>query len=351
MDLLLQAKMVTSVLQSIPAAESLPGLNGGLEFNRASWGRQTRRLPPQQRVQGEEKGYERDTDTGHNGDRDSLIDGMRCSRSGRYRPACTEGTDRSGTTNLELSAEDWEFMASGNSVRCGDTTIEYQVRRSKRRKKTIQISVVGGEVRVAAPMRTPNSEIKAIVQKRAPWILRHISDPTPEVPPKRFVSGETLPYLGRDVPLVVEDAAVPRPQVSLDHLRFRITVPDSLTEEERYEAVRGALARWYRERASERMEALVTQWGPKVDAAKATRVLVRDQRRRWGSCAPDGTLRFNWRIVMLEPALVEYVAVHELAHLVHPNHSPSFWGLVSQVMPDAQDRRARLREEGRYLPL
>ncbi len=242
-------------------------------------------------------------------------------------------------------------MASGDSVRYGDTTIEYKVHRSKRRKKTIQISVNGGEVRVAAPMRTPNGELKAIVQKRAPWILRHISDAVPEVPPKRFVSGETLPYLGRDVPLIVEAADVCCPQVNLVHWRFRVTVPETLSEGERYEAVRKVMVGWYRERAAERMASLVEQWRPRLVVGKATRVLVRDQRRRWGSCAPDGTLRFNWRIVMLEPALIEYVAVHELAHIIQPNHSPRFWNLVSKVMPDAQDRRARLREEGRHLPL
>ena len=82
-----------------------------------------------------------------------------------------------------------------------------------------------------------------------------------------------------------------------------------------------------------------------------SRVLVRDQRQRWGSCAPDGTLRFNWRATMLPPALIEYVVVHELAHLTHRNHSTDFWGLVSEAMPDAQQRRQRLREAGRTLPL
>ena len=242
-------------------------------------------------------------------------------------------------------------MASGKRVCYGDTTIEYQVRRSKRRKKTIQISVDGGEVRVAAPMRTPDSELKAIVEKRALWILRHISDATPESPPKRFVSGETLPYLGRDIPLVVEAADVPRPQADLVHMRLRVMVPESLAEGERCEAVRGAVAGWYRVRAAARIQTLVELWRAKVGVVRETRVLIRDQRRRWGSCAPDGTLRFNWRIVMLEPALIEYVAVHELAHIIQPNHSPRFWNLVSKVMPDAQDRRARLREEGRHLPL
>ncbi len=242
-------------------------------------------------------------------------------------------------------------MASGNKVSYSDTTIEYQVRRSKRRKKTIQISVDGGQVRVAAPMRTPNNEIKAIVQKRAPWILRHIADAALEVPPRRFVSGETLPYLGREVPLVVVDADVPRPKIGLDLWGFRLTIPEALGDEERYESICEVVVRWYRERAAEQMQSLVEQWRPRLGTEKAPRVLVRDQRRRWGSCAPDGTLRFNWRVVMLETDLIEYVAVHEVAHLVHPNHSPSFWGLVNEVMPDAQDRRARLGEEGRVLPL
>ena len=78
---------------------------------------------------------------------------------------------------------------------------------------------------------------------------------------------------------------------------------------------------------------------------------MRDQRQRWGSCATDGTLRFNWRIMMLKPALIEYVVVHELAHLTHRNHSPDFWGLVASLLPDAQRRRQVLTEVGRTLPL
>ncbi|MCY4560018.1 MAG: M48 family metallopeptidase, partial [Chloroflexi bacterium] len=76
----------------------------------------------------------------------------------------------------------------------------------------------------------------------------------------------------------------------------------------------------------------------------------RNQRRRWGSCAADGTLRFNWRVMLLEPALIDYIVVHELAHLTHMNHSPAFWELVCQTIPDARHRRKRLRETSRALP-
>ena len=242
-------------------------------------------------------------------------------------------------------------MTMGNSVRYGNTTIDYQIQRSKRRKKTVQITVGGGGVHVAAPMTTPDGELRAIVRKRAPWILRHVSQSTLEAAPKRFVSGETLPYLGRNVRIHVEAAAVPLPNVRFDHWRFRVTIPEALSGENRYQSIRRAVVRWYRARADERIAETVERWWPRLGRGEMSRVLIRGQRQRWGSCTPDGTLRFNWRTVMLKPSLIEYVVVHELAHLTHLNHSADFWDLVSKAMPDAQQRRKSLRDTGRTLPL
>ena len=242
-------------------------------------------------------------------------------------------------------------MSERDSARFGDTTIEYEVRRSERRRKTVEITVDGGGVQVAAPMTTPDSDLRAIVRKRAPWILSHASGEMLEAAPKRFVSGETLPYLGRNVRLIVESADVRSPQVRFDHWRFRVAVPETLDGEERYERVRRAVVGWYRDRAAERLPDLVELWWPRLGRGERSPVLVRDQRQRWGSCAPDGTLRFNWRAMMLKPALIEYVVAHELAHLTHRSHSTDFWVLLSKVMPDAQQRRKSLKEAGRALPL
>ena len=231
-------------------------------------------------------------------------------------------------------------MSERSSVRFGDATIEYEVRRSERRKKTVQITVDGGGVQVAAPSKTPESELRAMVRKRAPWILSHASDEMLEATPKRFVSGETLPYLGRNVRLVVKTTDVRSPEVRFDHWRFRVAVPKATDDGHRYERIRRAVVGWYRGRATERLPEIVERWWPRLGRGEMSRILVRDQRQRWGSCAPDGTLRFNWRAMMLKPALMEYVVVHELAHLTHRNHSTNFWGLVSNVMPDAQQRRA-----------
>ena len=120
-------------------------------------------------------------------------------------------------------------MTIKNSVRYGNTTIDYQVRRSERRKKTVQITVDGSGVHVAAPMTTPDSELQSIVRKRAPWILSHASQSTLEAAPKRFVSGETLPYLGRNVRIHVETAKVARLKSSLSTTgASEIAVPEIL---------------------------------------------------------------------------------------------------------------------------
>ena len=242
-------------------------------------------------------------------------------------------------------------MTERDCVRFGDTRIDYEVRRSSRRRKTVQITVDGGGVQVAAPTTTTVSELRAIVRKRAPWILSHASDRMLEAAPKRFVNGETLPYLGRNVRMVVEDADVRKAAVRFDHWRFLVTAPKGLNGDERCDSIRRAVVRWYRSRADERLREAVDRWWPRLGYGERSRVLVRDQRQRWGSCAPDGTLRFNWRVTMVRPALVEYVVVHELAHLTHRNHSSEFWDLVSSVLPDAQRRRRDLREAGRTLPL
>ena len=241
--------------------------------------------------------------------------------------------------------------AETGKIRFGDTTIEYQVHRSQRRKKTIQISVYGGGVQVMAPTSTPDSELQAIVRKRAPWILNHTNKEALVVTPKRFVSGETLPYLGRNVRLVVERNDGRTPEVRFDHWRFRVSIPDDLEGEERYKRVRGVVVNWYRKRAAERLRNGVQCWWPRLGNGREPRILIRDQRQRWGSCAPDGTLRFNWRVVMLEPSLVEYVIVHELIHLNVTTHSDDFWRLLARELPDMNHRRRRLREVGKTLPL
>ena len=177
-------------------------------------------------------------------------------------------------------------MTERDRVRFGNTTIDYEVRRSERRKKTVQITTDGGGVQVAAPMTTPDSELRAIVRKRAPWILSHASGAMLDAAPKRFVSGETLPYLGRNVRLVVEFADVRSPELRFDHWRFRVAVPKTLNGGERFEPIRRAVVGWYRGRAAERLPNVVERWWSRLGRGEMSQILVRDQRQRWEAAPP-----------------------------------------------------------------
>ncbi|GMU39672.1 MAG: zinc protease [Chloroflexota bacterium] len=228
--------------------------------------------------------------------------------------------------------------------------VSYRVVRSARRRKTIEMTIEAEGVRVAAPMWASQHEIAAFVRSRVPWILKHGRRPAMEAPRTvEFATGEHLPYLGRSLPLLVEDRAIRRVQVRLDLLNLCIDIPRRIPEASRRASIEAALRNWYRARAEEEIPWRVEQWSARLGASPS-RVLVRDQRRRWGSCAPDGTLRFNWRLAMLEHRLIDYVVVHELCHLLHPNHGPRFWAEVERLMPDARVRRAALVRAGRTLP-
>jgi len=98
-----------------------------------------------------------------------------------------------------------------------------------------------------------------------------------------------------------------------------------------------------RELAAEELPELVASWAPAV-GVKPSRIQIRQQRTRWGSCSARGTISLNAQLMLLEPELRDYVIVHELCHLAHHNHGPHFWATVERVLPDYRTRRARLKE-------
>ena len=274
----------------------------------------------------------------------------------------------------------WESMvvdrrkgitSSRDCIVFDNTTIEFEVRRSARRRKTVEIALEGSNVRVLAPSNLPADDVRRIVRKRAPWILERLADSPVGPSQRRFASGDMLPYLGRDVKMVVQAADVPAPEVHFSRHQLlgtepirrspadmavwgkvlSVSVPHGIEDTERVEQVRSAIAGWFKDRAAEMLPKKVDVWRPRLSIDERPLVLVRNQRSQWGSCSSDGTIRFSWRVMMLELPLIEYVVVHELAHLKVMDHSAAFWEVVSEVMPDAKDRRRRLGAVSRTLPL
>lgn len=243
-------------------------------------------------------------------------------------------------------------MTERGEVRFGDARIAYRVVRSPKRHKTIEVTIDGpGDVVVAAPVDTPADRLAATVRRRAPWIVKHDgAAPVGAPPDRRFVSGESLPYLGRSVRLTVHPVDALEVAVRFHHWQFDVDVPRALKGEERQARVRAAFQAWYRERAAVKLPPRVDRLA-RLLGVRPKAILVRDQRVRWASCAPDGTLRFNWRAIMAPPAALDYVVAHELAHLKVRAHGPEYWAIVAQAIPDYRTRRERLREIGALLSI
>jgi len=105
---------------------------------------------------------------------------------------------------------------------------------------------------------------------------------------------------------------------------------------------------WLKAKAREEITAAAQQWASRMGLSYRS-ISIRDQKTRWGSCSSRGTLSFNWRLVMAPPAILEYVVIHELAHLKQPNHSRAFWQLTGQYYPDFKKARAWLRNNASLL--
>lgn len=242
------------------------------------------------------------------------------------------------------------MLTERSEIQFGLTTIPFLVRRSNRRTTVALTVEPTGKLVVTAPPKTSIDKLNGLVRNKARWVVERIKR-TSDVPPahhqREFVSGETVLYLGRQYRLkVVSDGA--GETASLHGRWLHVPVPGHLHGSDRARAVRHAVRAWLKSHAERRLPlrlaAICKRFG--IDTPS---IVVREQRKRWGSCDTKGTLRLNWRIIQAAPSLIDYVLVHELVHLRHQNHTRAFWAEVERMLPECEQRRRELRRIGASL--
>jgi len=217
--------------------------------------------------------------------------------------------------------------------------LRFEVRRSPRRT-AMQITVDrGGELLLSAPERCPTSALERFVREKRFWIYTKLAEkdalgPSAPLPKKQLVNGEGFPYLGRSYRLLLVDEQ--EAPVKLEQGRFKMARAHAA-------AGRDHLIRWYTQRASAWLTTRVGRFQGRLGVEPAG-LTVQDLGFRWGSCGKAGRLFFHWRTILLPPRVVEYVIVHELAHLHEPHHTPAFWARVERAMPDFAERKRWLGE-------
>lgn len=234
------------------------------------------------------------------------------------------------------------------SIQLGGVCVAYAFARGQRRSIGLRIDAEGLSVR--APTRTPLAEVEAALRQKADWILRKLAEAQDRDRRQQawrlvWEDGAQLPYLGEPLTLVLDPthgfdgagAALHRAECGTRQLR--VSLPRQAEARQVRDAVQAWLMREARRHFTERLDHFAPQLG-----VRWTRLGLSSAQTRWGSAKADGSIRLNWRLLHFRPATIDYVVVHELAHLRVMDHSPQFWDTVAQVLPDHARRRASLRE-------
>ena len=219
----------------------------------------------------------------------------------------------------------------------------YTIKRSRKRKKLTITVERDRSVIVHVPESTPEETIRKVVESKCQWIYEKTMhtqkyDKQPHPPGKELVNGESALYLGREYQ--IEVVATDSTEI---HLEQSFLIPTSLAGEPR-----SVLRNWYIDQAKERILPKVKSLAAMLGVTFANARIV-DNRFRWGSCTPKDNVNLNWRLIKAPMFVIDYVIVHELAHLIETNHTPQFWNIVRTHAPTMEKARSWLKDHGQLL--
>lgn len=241
-----------------------------------------------------------------------------------------------------------------SSLKLGKMVIPYEERKSARIKR-ISIRVTPDKVRVSAPTRSSKREIQAFIEKNSEWILENwvkLQETIIKPSLRLYETGVKVPYLGRDIEIRISEIEQKmisaRFESKTDSLN--ITLPLGISKEQRQEAVREILEKWFKQKARSIFLKKLDTWSQAMGVTY-NQFRLKEQKTRWGSCSSLGNINLNWRAIMATESIIDYLVIHELAHLRYLNHSEDFWNFVARFCPEYMGYRKWLRENGHTLVL
>lgn len=219
----------------------------------------------------------------------------------------------------------------------------YKIKRSARRRKLTITVERDRSVIVHAPKETSDEKIRQVVESKRQWIYEKIKHPQkyndlPHAPGKELVSGESALYLGRQYRIEMVKTGLS--EIKFNH-RFLIPATQGMKRAE-------ALREWYIKKAKEKIFPRVRHHAREL-GVEFSKVKIVDNRYRWGSCTVKNNVNFNWRLIKAPMFVIDYIIVHELAHLIELNHTPEFKNIVRAQSPTMEKAKVWLKENGQLL--
>jgi len=231
-------------------------------------------------------------------------------------------------------------------IRTPSGRIDYLLLRSSRRA-TIEVSVTDEEqIRVVAPVYVSLKVIERFLCERATWIMKRLQEvqgANQFAGHRAYETGQEFLFLGKLYPLYIQEGDCRRVKVAFDQHGWVMTIPAGWSCLQRHQKIKEALIKWYRQEAKEILGTRVFHF-VRIMGLEPMTISVRTQKSVWGLCSyHDKSISFNWLLILAPIHVSDYVIVHELVHLTHPNHSKRFWNKVETFLPDYQERQDWLK--------
>jgi len=221
-----------------------------------------------------------------------------------------------------------------------DEHVEYKIRQSSdATEPRIDVDIHGVTVVIPESEEVRPAEL---LKENAAWVLekkREYDVHRAQVPERNYEAGATFPYLGEECEVVIER----RPSSVVKDGTLRLA-----THHVEETSVKRALETLYRRKARTVFKERADQFAEQMDVAYE-QIEIRRQRTKWGSCSTTGTLGLNWRLMMAPLEIVDYIIIHELAHLRESNHSDTFWSIVAEQDPEYESHAAWLEANSTQL--
>lgn len=223
------------------------------------------------------------------------------------------------------------------SIRLAGRDVGYTLKRSGKRR-SIGLRIDDDGLTVAMPMRASEKWLQSVLQEKASWIVEKLAGWQAKKPePIEWIDGEAIPFLGEPLTLRVVASLFEAPPMLRGRQLF-VHVANIAN----HGVAEQAVMQWYRHEAALLFRERVAHHAPLLHVSPSE-IKLSSARTQWGSCNVRGTVHLNWQLIKLPLRLVDYVVVHELAHLVEMNHSAAFWQVVKSACPDYARRRRELR--------
>ena len=228
------------------------------------------------------------------------------------------------------------------TVQLAGTPITYTLKRTNRRR-SIGLRIDDHGLTVNVPLRASEKWLHSVLQDKADWVVDKLHNWQSQKPaPQQWRDGEPILFRGETFTLRITSSLFETPP-QLHRAQLAVYVSDM----EDKATVEKAITQWYQKEALRLFTECVAHFALLMKVSPRE-VKLSSARTQWGSCTTRGTVHLNWQLIKMPLPLIDYVVVHELAHLLEMNHSAAFWNVVETACPDYAKLR---RELGKWSPM